>query len=74
MTTGLAHWELNAEKQVWAEFWCACVCVCMFWVILLHCRALDYQMFVGRVNVARDTSASYVAWGHSVLINPWSVY
>ena len=50
------------------------VCVCMFWVILLHCRALDYQMFVGGVNVARDTSASYVAWGHSVLINPWSVY
>ena len=30
-------------------------------------------MFVGGVSVARDTSASYVALGHSVLINPWSV-
>ena len=29
MTTGLAHWELNAEKQVWAEFGYTCVCVCV---------------------------------------------
>ena len=30
-------------------------------------------MFVGGVSVARDMSALYVAWGHSVMINPWSV-
>ena len=68
MTTGPAHWEFNAEKQVWAEFWCTCV------YVLLYCRALDYQMFVGGVSVARDRNASYVALGHSVMINPLSVY
>ena len=72
MTTGPAHWELMLRSRCGRSFGVH-VCVCVFWVILLHCRALDYQMFVGGVSVARDTSASYVAWGHSVMINPWSV-
>ena len=34
-------------------------------------RALDNQLFVAGVSAARDTTASYVAWGHSTLVNPW---
>jgi len=28
-------------------------------------------MFVATVSPARDESASYTAWGHSMVVNPW---
>lgn len=28
-------------------------------------------MFVGTISPARDTSAKYIAWGHSSIVNPW---
>lgn len=41
------------------------------WELLQRGRALDNQLYVGTVSPARDTSASYIAWGHSSVINPW---
>lgn len=29
-------------------------------------------MYVGTISPARDTSATYIAWGHSTLVNPWA--
>ncbi|XP_033110935.1 omega-amidase NIT2-like [Anneissia japonica] len=28
-------------------------------------------MYVSAISPARDESASYVAWGHSTVVNPW---
>ena len=41
------------------------------WDLLLRSRALDNQLFVAGVSVARDEDASYVAWGHSTVVHPW---
>ncbi|BET00738.1 Carbon-nitrogen hydrolase [Nesidiocoris tenuis] len=43
----------------------------MHWDLLLRSRALDNQMYVAGVCGARDTNASYVSWGHSLLVDPW---
>lgn len=34
-------------------------------------RAVDNQVYVAAVSPARDEKASYVAWGHSTVVNPW---
>lgn len=34
-------------------------------------RAVDNQVYVATVSPARDDKASYVAWGHSTIVNPW---
>lgn len=34
-------------------------------------RAVDNQLYVATASPARDESASYVAWGHSTVVNPW---
>lgn len=36
-------------------------------------RAVDNQVYVATVSPARDEKASYVAWGHSTVVNPWWV-
>jgi len=41
------------------------------WEALSRSRALDNQVYVATVSPARDTSASYVAWGHSTVMDPW---
>jgi len=41
------------------------------WEALARSRALDNQVYVATVSPARDTSASYVAWGHSTVMDPW---
>ena len=41
------------------------------WEALARSRALDNQVYVATVSPARDTSASYVAWGHSTIMDPW---
>ncbi|KAJ8253421.1 hypothetical protein GJAV_G00212760 [Gymnothorax javanicus] len=41
------------------------------WELLQRGRALDNQVFVATASPARDESASYVAWGHSSVVNPW---
>lgn len=34
-------------------------------------RAVDNQVYVATVSPARDEKASYIAWGHSTVVNPW---
>ncbi|XP_030647276.1 omega-amidase NIT2 [Chanos chanos] len=41
------------------------------WELLQRGRAVDNQVFVATASPARDESASYVAWGHSSVVNPW---
>ncbi|XP_052454770.1 omega-amidase NIT2 [Carassius gibelio] len=43
------------------------------WELLQRGRAVDNQVYVAAASPARDESASYVAWGHSSVVNPWSV-
>jgi len=41
------------------------------WEALARSRALDNQVYVATVSPARDEAASYVAWGHSTVVDPW---
>jgi omega-amidase len=42
----------------------------LHWELLQRARALDNQIYVAACSPARDTSASYIAWGHSSIIDP----
>ena len=46
------------------------------WELLTRARASDNQLYIAMVSPARDETASYIAWGHSNLANPWwaSIY
>lgn len=41
------------------------------WDLAFRSRAVDNQIFVAGCSPARDTGASYVAYGHSLVCNPW---
>ena len=41
------------------------------WELAFRSRAVDNQLFVAGCSPARDTGASYVAYGHSLVCNPW---
>lgn len=41
------------------------------WKTLIRSRAIDNQFFLAAASPARDTSASYVAYGHSMIVDPW---
>jgi len=41
------------------------------WELLIRSRALDNQIFVAGICSARNTEATYHAWGHSSVANPW---
>jgi len=41
------------------------------WELLARGRALDNQVYVATPSPARDSSADYVAWGHSSIVSPW---
>lgn len=43
----------------------------LHWKLLQQCRAIDNQLYVASVSPARDESASYTAYGHSMIIDPW---
>lgn len=42
----------------------------LLWEVLFRARACDNQLFVTGVAPARDLTADYLAWGHSILVNP----
>ncbi|KAF2798941.1 carbon-nitrogen hydrolase [Melanomma pulvis-pyrius CBS 109.77] len=42
----------------------------LHWELLARARAVDNQVYVGLCSPARDMSADYNAWGHSLLIDP----
>ncbi|MBC7089740.1 MAG: carbon-nitrogen hydrolase family protein [Methanobacteriales archaeon] len=41
------------------------------WKTLIRARAIDNQVFVVAVSPARDKKAEYVAYGHSMVVDPW---
>lgn len=41
------------------------------WELLFRQRAVDNQCFTVGVSPARDETASYVAYGHSIAVDPW---
>ena len=65
ITTGPRHWELLIRGLL----------VNLFFhyseIMVVFCRATNNQLFVAGISPARDLSASYIAWGHSMLCNPW---
>lgn len=42
----------------------------MHWTLQARARAMDNQVFVAMCSPARDTDATYHAWGHSMIVNP----
>lgn len=43
------------------------------WKLLQQGRALDNQAYVATCSPARDPSAGYTAYGHSLVVSPWGV-
>ena len=41
------------------------------WEVLFRSRAIDNQVFTFGTAPARDRSASYHSWGHSIAVSPW---
>lgn len=41
------------------------------WHLTARARALDNQVYMALCSPARDTSADYIAYGHSLVANPW---
>ena len=41
------------------------------WELSFRARALDNQLYMAGIAPARDNSASYVAWGHTISTDPW---
>ncbi len=41
------------------------------WDILSRVRALDNQVYLATCSPSRDEGASYVAYGHSLVVDPW---
>lgn len=42
-----------------------------WWELMFRTRAVDNQLFMAGCSPARDETASYVAWGHSMVTDPW---
>ncbi|ODA83742.1 hypothetical protein RJ55_02257 [Drechmeria coniospora] len=42
----------------------------LHWKLLARARAVDNQMYVAMCSPARDMSATYNAWGHSMVVDP----
>ncbi|KAL9628026.1 MAG: hypothetical protein Q9164_007417, partial [Protoblastenia rupestris] len=42
----------------------------MHWSLQGRARAMDNQVYVALCSPARDTNASYHAWGHTMMVNP----
>jgi predicted amidohydrolase len=41
------------------------------WDLTMRARALDNQVYVAAASPARDEQAEYVAYGHSMVVDPW---
>ncbi|XP_002070580.3 omega-amidase NIT2 [Drosophila willistoni] len=44
----------------------------LHWELLQRSRANDNQLYVVTTSPARDPSAEYVAYGHSMIVDPWA--
>ncbi|HWP96597.1 MAG TPA: carbon-nitrogen hydrolase family protein, partial [Syntrophomonadaceae bacterium] len=43
----------------------------LHWELLMRSRAVDNQVYLAAASPARNPQASYQAWGHSMIIDPW---
>ncbi|KAG4075509.1 hypothetical protein HA402_003334 [Bradysia odoriphaga] len=43
----------------------------LHWELLQRARANDLQLYVASISPARDPDFEYVAWGHSMVVDPW---
>lgn len=43
----------------------------LHWELLFRARAVDQELFTVGCSPARDETASYVAYGHSLVVDPW---
>ncbi|MDZ7836527.1 MAG: carbon-nitrogen hydrolase family protein [Actinomycetota bacterium] len=41
------------------------------WHVVTRSRALDNQVYLAAVSPARNQESSYIAFGHSVIVDPW---
>ncbi|XP_053947453.1 omega-amidase NIT2 isoform X2 [Anastrepha ludens] len=44
----------------------------LHWELLQRARANDNQLYVVTTSPARDKDAEYIAWGHSMVVDPWA--
>lgn len=44
----------------------------LHWELLQRGRANDLQLYVASISPARDVDFEYVAWGHSMVVDPWA--
>ncbi|KAJ1961187.1 Omega-amidase nit3 [Dipsacomyces acuminosporus] len=44
----------------------------LHWELLLRARAMDNQIFTAGCSPARDLEATYHAWGHSTIVDPYA--
>ncbi|MEG0509422.1 MAG: carbon-nitrogen hydrolase family protein [Eubacterium sp.] len=43
----------------------------LHWELAMRARAVDNQCFIAACSSARNLGATYYAWGHSCIIDPW---
>lgn len=44
----------------------------LHWELLARARANDTQSYIATISPARDPGAGYIAWGHSMVVDPWA--
>ncbi|CRK91105.1 CLUMA_CG004793, isoform A [Clunio marinus] len=44
----------------------------LHWELLARARANDNQCYTALISPARDVNADYVAWGHTMVVDPWA--
>jgi omega-amidase len=50
------------------------ICWCtgeLHWELLARTQANDNQVFVATISPARDVNSEWIAWGHSLIVDPW---
>ncbi|KAI3925281.1 hypothetical protein MKX01_035398 [Papaver californicum] len=68
MSTGNLLWELVQRAS---NFRFACASTDLIEFRYYSYRAVDNQLFVATCSPARDSSGSYMIWGHSTLVGPF---
>lgn len=43
----------------------------LHWELLQRGRANDLQVYVATISPARNVNSDYIAWGHSMVVDPW---
>lgn len=62
--------NLGCEMLVYPSAFCICQGP-MHWELLQRARATDNQLFVVTCSPSRNNMSGYVAYGHSMIVDPW---